>query len=161
MRVNTKVVSDIQTGEIISRVAEHYRGKVARALGVSRMLGFFSNTILASPALAAETAICTIPGFEPPSDTDTVLLLGWLAATVGTSGVTTRVRVRQGSGTGGTTVADTGLVTAVAATLITISIQGIDTPGIVNLFQYTMTLIVGSGAAVSTVSQACLFALCL
>jgi hypothetical protein len=130
-------------------------------MGVSRMLAYYSTTVLGSPALAAETAIVTTPGFTPPSDTDAVLLFGWIAFTVGTSGVSARARIRQGSGLTGTTVGDTGLTTVVAANLVTIPLQAVDTPGIVNNFQYTLSLIIGSGAAASTVSQAALFALCL
>jgi hypothetical protein len=161
MRINSKVVSDIETGRILQRVAKEYTGPLAKMLGVSRMLSSWSTAVLGSPATSAETAIVTLPGFTPPSDTDVVLLFGWLAFTVGTSGVSTRARIEQGAAAGGTAVGDTGLVSATAAKLVTLVVFATDTPGVVNNFQYTMTLIVGSGAAISTVSQAALFAICL
>jgi hypothetical protein len=160
MRVNTKVVSSIETGKVIERIAHNYEGTLDKLLGVSRMLGYSSTTVLGSPAAAAETAIVTLPGFTPPSDTDAVLLMGWIAYTVGTNGVSGRIRIRQGAALTGTVVGDTGLLTEVAANLVSRVIFAVDTPGIVNNFQYTMSLIVGSGSAASTVSQAALFAIC-
>ena len=131
------------------------------SMGVSRFLGAFSTTVVASPALAADTIICSTATFNPPTDTCTVLLIGFAAFTVGTSGVSARMRIRQGTATSGTAVGDTGATTQVAANLTELFVMGTDTPGTVNAFQYSLSLIIGSGAAASAVSNVALFAICI
>lgn len=161
MRINTKVVSDIKSGKILRREAFEHSGAFAKLMGVSRMLGYQTTTIIGSPAAATETIVATTPGFTPPVDTDSVLLLAQIAFTVGTNGVSMRLRIRQGATAAGTTVGDTGLLTCVAANLVAPLVFAVDTPGIVNNFQYTLTLTIGSGSAASTVSAVNFFAICL
>jgi hypothetical protein len=115
--------------------------------------GRFQSTqaIVGSPALAAETIIgsLAVAGFGDTAIVSGVQFDGWAAFTVGTSGVSATLRIRQ-TNASGTVVATTGALTVTAANLVQISVQGFDaTPGVGT---YVLTLQIGSGAAVSTVS---------
>jgi hypothetical protein len=106
-----------------------------------------TKVVAASPALAATL---TLPGFGDTAVVSGIQFDGWAAFTVGTSGVSATMRVRQ-TNVGGTVVATTGALTVVATNLVQISVQGFDaTPGV---GVYALTLQIGSGAAVSTVSS--------
>lgn len=110
-----------------------------------------STTVIASPALAAETVVASITLTTAATIVTGIQVQGWLAFTVGTSGVSARLRIRQGS-VAGATVCDTGLTTQVAANLTTLSVQGADAAAVLPNQVYVLTLIIGSGAAASTVS---------
>lgn len=117
-----------------------------------------SSVVAGSPALAAETTICTLT-----IPTDLVVVSGieltaWAALTVGTSGTAVNLRIRQ-TGTSGTIIAATGALTATAANLISVSAQGFDTAAVLPGQVYVATLTVTLGAAVSTVSACYLRAL--
>lgn len=111
-----------------------------------------STTVVASPAAAAETIIAsvTIANMNDLPVASGVLVFGWAAFTVGTSGVSVQLRLRQTS-VAGTLVGDSGAVTAAATNLREQSVFAFDTAppagGI-----YKMTMQVASGAAASTVS---------
>jgi hypothetical protein len=110
-----------------------------------------TKVVAASPALAAETVIATLtlPGFGDTAVVSGIQFDGWAAFTVGTSGVSATMRVRQ-TNVSGAVVATTGALTVVATNLVQISVQGFDaTPGVA---VYALTLQIGSGAAASTVS---------
>jgi len=110
-----------------------------------------TQTVAASPALAAETIIGTlnITGFGDTSVVSGIQFDGWAAFTVGTSGVSATLRIRQ-TNASGTVVATTGALTVTAANLVQINVQGFDAaPGV---GVYVLTLQIGSGAAASTVS---------
>ena len=124
----------------------------------SRVLS--SSTVVGSPALAAETVVCSVTGIDGNLPVMAgVFLSGVVSFTVGTSGTAIRVRIRTGTTAGsGTVIADTGAVTGgvAAAGLISQDIQGFDTaatngapPGSTS---YCLTLQVTAGAAASTVS---------
>lgn len=116
-----------------------------------------STSVVASPALAAETTICTITIPSAPALITGVILFGWCAFTVGTSGVSANLKIRQ-TGTSGSTVVATGAQTVTAAGLIETGCQGLDvTPATAGV--YVLTLTIASGAAPSTVSATQLFAL--
>jgi hypothetical protein len=111
-----------------------------------------TKVVAASPALAAETVIATLtlPGFGDTAVVSGIQFDGWAAFTVGTSGVSATMRVRQ-TNVSGSVVATTGALTVAAANLVQISVQGFDaSPGV---GVYVLTLQIGSGAAVSTVSS--------
>jgi hypothetical protein len=117
-----------------------------------------SKVVAGSPAAAAETIIAsvTIPSFGDLSVVSGILLTGWAAFTVGTSGATARARIKQ-TDASGSAVVDTGLLTVTAGNLMTISAHGFDAaPGVAT---YALTLIIGSGAAASTVSAVLLSAI--
>lgn len=120
-----------------------------------------SNTVVASPALAAETVVCQVTGI--PTDIPVmsgVFLSGCASLTVGTSGTAVTLRLRTGTTAGaGTVVATTGALTGgIAATnLISQDLQGFDTAvsggGSPGTASYCLTVQVTNGAAASTVSQ--------
>lgn len=113
-----------------------------------------SSAVAGSPALAAITSVCavTVPNFAGIQVVSGVQLEGWVAFTVGTSGVTAKLDIRQ-TGVAGAVIATTGLLTVVAANLVTFAVQGIDTAPLA-AGVWIMALTIGSGAAVSTVSAA-------
>lgn len=119
-------------------------------------------TIIGSPALAAETIVATTPAF----DTSVPIVVGCLviaelAYTLGTSAASARVRIRQGTGTSGTVVYDSGAMTGghnSAGLLVADSGGGFDSAAAAGQ-QYTLTLQIGSGAAASTVSIVSLVAI--
>lgn len=116
-----------------------------------------SKTIVASPALAAETTICTVTIGSNASVINGVILLGWCAFTVGTSGVSANLKIRQ-TGTSGTTISATGATTVTATNLWETGCQGVDlTPLAAGV--YVLTLTIGSGGAASTVSGVQLLAI--
>lgn len=121
---------------------------------------FRTHAIVASPALAAETIVATLGGVSTDGATQSVMLWGWVAFTVGTSGTAVRVRIRESSVTG-TLVADSGAVTGgvAAAALLQENVQGDDSPGDVAGLVYELTLQVTAGAAISTVSAVSLIAI--
>ena len=115
--------------------------------------GRFQSTqaVAASPALAAETIIGTlnIAGFGDTAVVSGIQFDGWAAFTVGTSGVSATLRIRQ-TNVSGAVVATTGALTVTAASLVQTNVQGFDAaPGV---GAYVLTLQIGSGAAASTVS---------
>lgn len=110
-----------------------------------------TTTVGASPSAAAETIIgtLTIPSFGDTSILSAVILSGWAAYTVGTSGTAVNLRIRQ-TNVSGTVVAATGALTKTAANLYADDVAGTDaTPGVGT---YVLTMQVTGGAAASTVS---------
>jgi hypothetical protein len=110
-----------------------------------------TSVVGASPALAAETIIgtLTLSGFNDLAVVSGIRLHGWCAFTMGTSGVSANLRIRQ-TNVSGAVVAATGAVTGAAASLYCPDVIGLDaTPGVA---VYVLTLIIASGAATSTVS---------
>lgn len=117
-----------------------------------------SSTVAASPAAATETTIATLTLPSNVVQAVGIEVTGWAAFTVGTNGVSTNLRIRQ-TNTSGTIIAATGAVTATAANLVTLSVHGLDTAGVIPGQVYVLTLTVGSGSAASTVSAVYLRAL--
>jgi hypothetical protein len=116
-----------------------------------------STTVVASPAANAETIIASlaIPLFGDTTIVAAVLLQGWAAYTVGTSGTAVNLRIRQ-TNVSGTVVAATGALTKTAAQLYADDVGGQDaTPGVAT---YVLTMTVTGGAAPSTVSAVSLSA---
>jgi hypothetical protein len=116
-----------------------------------------STTVAASPALAAETIVASValPGDIPVAAF--VYVEAYVYYTVGTSGVSGRLRIKQ-TNAAGTTIADTGALTVVATNLVQAVICGRDAAPAAQQV-YVATLIIGSGAAVSTVSAVMLRAI--
>ena len=113
-----------------------------------------TSTVSASPAAGAETVIATL---VQPTDLQKaigVFLTAWLTVTIGTSGVSARVRIRQ-TNISGTVVADSGAVTQgiAAGNVCTLDVQAFDTAPANNGQTYVLTLTIGSGAAASTVAS--------
>jgi hypothetical protein len=112
---------------------------------------FQSSTVAGSPALAAETTVASVTISGDVAITKAAYVLTWLAFTVGTSGTSFRLRIRRDT-IAGTTIADSGLVTATAATLVAPTIFGFDTTATGVAQVYVTTLTVTAGSAASTVS---------
>jgi hypothetical protein len=119
---------------------------------------FHSETVAASPSGSAITTICSVTIGGDLAVTQGVYLFGWFAFTAGTSGVSATAQIRQ-TDTTGTSLASTGAVTVVAASLYAPSLFTIDTAPGSSTQVYVLTLTIGSGGAASTVSQARLAAL--
>jgi hypothetical protein len=118
-----------------------------------------SSVVVASPAGASETIICSVTIPSGLAFTAGVILAGWAALTVGTSGTAVTLKLRK-TNVSGSTVQTTGALNATAAQLVTRGILGFDatpTEGGV----YVLTLTVANGAATSTVSAAQLFAVAI
>ena len=118
-----------------------------------------STTVVASPSAGTETVIGSITLPSGLSINSGVLLFGWAAFTVGTSGVSANLKLRQTS-VSGTTIAATGATTGgiAAGNLVIADVGGFDaSPADAQI--YKLTLLIGSGAAASTVSALQLVAL--
>ena len=120
-----------------------------------------TTTVAASPGAAAEVVIAsvTIPNFGAIQVVSGVLVMGYAAYTIGTSGVSCQMRLRQ-TGLAGTVVANSGAQTGghnTAGQLVADDINGFDSGA--GVATYAMTLQVASGAAASTVSSAWLIAI--
>lgn len=121
-----------------------------------------STAVVASPAAAAETVIGQLTVAEPEAVLAGIVLFGWAAFTVGTSGTAAQLRLRRG-GVAGTLLAASGAVTGgiAAAGLVTMGIQGLDTAPVLPNQLYSLTLQVTAGAAASTVSAVSVIALAI
>lgn len=117
-----------------------------------------NSTVVGSPATNAETVIASLTITDNFAVTQGVFVEAACAFTVGTSGVSATLKLRQ-TGTSGTTLYTSGAVTVVAGNLIQMSAQALDAAANVALpgQVYVATLTIGSGAATSTVSAVSIF----
>lgn len=116
-----------------------------------------SKAVVGSPSAGTETIVCSVTLPLNVQTFQSVELVGWAAFTVGTSGISAELKIRQ-TDTSGTVIADSGATTQVAANLGAFSIMGLDAAPAAGQV-YKLTLTVGSGAAASTVSAVYLRAL--
>lgn len=119
---------------------------------------FKSEAVVASPAAAAETIICSVVVGGDLSTALGVVLLGWATYTVGTNGVSILLKLRR-TDASGATVAATGADTAVATNLGTKTILGVDDGQVAARQVYVLTMTVASGSAETTVSAAAIVAI--
>lgn len=110
-----------------------------------------SVTVAASPSGGTETTIATvtIPNFGDLAVVSGVRVFGWAAFTVGTSGISATLRVRQ-TNSSGSVIVSSGAITETAANLDEVTVLGFDSGA--GVATYALTLTIGSGAATSTVS---------
>ena len=116
-----------------------------------------NTTVVASPAGATETIVGSITVPSGITIASGVLVICVFGVTIGTSGVSYRVRVRNTNVTG-TVVGDTGVVTAAAASLYQPHVLGFDTAAVAGTIE-KVTLTVASGGATSTVTPLIVFLL--
>lgn len=116
-----------------------------------------SNTVVASPALAAETIICSLTLPQNVVLSNGIQLFGWAALTIGTSGTALNLRIRQTNVSGSVIVA-TGAQGVTAAALTETGLQGFDASPTLPGQIYVLTAIVTAGAAASTISACQLYA---
>jgi hypothetical protein len=124
------------------------------ASGIDLSPRFVSSTaIVGSPSAATETIIAQISVVTDQVLRSGVLLRGFAAFTVGTSGTATTLRLRQ-TNVSGTVIATTGALTGgvAAGNLVADTILGVDTSPAATGQVYVLTLQVTGGAAASTVS---------
>jgi len=124
----------------------------AQRMDLSKRVQVYS-TVDASPAAAAETVIATLTltGFADTAIISGAFLFGWAAYTVGTSGTTVQLRIRQ-TNVSGTVKANTGAMSGSqhgAGILTADDVNGFDTAPVGT---YVLTMQVANGAAASTVS---------
>ena len=118
------------------------------------------KTVDASPATNAETVVATLnlASFADLSVVSGVIVSGWAAYTIGTSGTAATMKIRQTNVSGATVVtsgATTGGISA--GNLVEQDVEGFDAaPGIGS---YALTLTITGGAATSTVSAVLLRAI--
>ena len=112
-----------------------------------------SATVVASPAAASETIIAQIQLTGDVAVQRSVIVRGFAAFTVGTSGTAVRLRLRQ-TNVSGTVIGDTGALTGgiAAGNLVVENVAGVDASPSNTGQVYVMTLTVTAGAAASTVS---------
>lgn len=128
----------------------------ARAIDLSARIAA-STAVVASPTGSSETIVASVTLPNNVQVYNGVEIVGFAAFTVGTSGASATVIVRQTS-TAGTSVATTGALTVTATDLYSVYVAGFDTAPAAGQV-YKLTLTVGSGAAASTVSAVYLRAL--
>jgi hypothetical protein len=118
-----------------------------------------SATVAASPSAATETTICTLTIPTNVPVVSGIILMGYAAFTVGTSGSACNLKIRQ-TNTSGSTIAATGATTGgvSAGNLLDMNVSGVDTAS-VGSGVYVLTLTVTAGAATSTVSACQLVAI--
>src|SRR5438552_13528634 len=113
---------------------------------------FFTTTVVASPAAAAETIIASLTVNQSLAVATGVDLSGWAAYTVGTSGTAVQFRIRQ-TDVNGTVKGNTGALTGSqhgAAILTADDVEGFDAAPAVGQ-EYVLTMQVTAGSAASTV----------
>ncbi len=110
-----------------------------------------TGTVVASPAAAAETIIASLTVVPDLVVGLGVVLAGYAAYTVGTSGTAVTFRIRR-TDVAGTIVKASGAMTRVAANLAADSIVAVDTGPTLPNQVYVLTMQVTAGAAASTVS---------
>ena len=110
-----------------------------------------STTVAASPAAGAETVIASVTLPSNFRSAEQVLVDAWAAFVIGTSGVSARLRIRR-SDINGAVVGDSDVLTGgiAAGNKVAQDVAALDTASVA---VYALTLLVGSGAAASTVSQ--------
>lgn len=111
-----------------------------------------SSVVVGSPAAASETIVCQITVPANAVIVTGVQLFAWVAFTVGTSGVSAKLLIRQTNTSGAIINVGTGAQGVTAAALTETGCQGLDTAGTLPGQIYVATLTIGSGAATSTVS---------
>jgi hypothetical protein len=112
-----------------------------------------STTVVASPTDATETIIASITLTGDVAVQRSVIIRGFAAFTVGTSGTAVRLRIRQ-TNASGTVKGDTGALTGgiSAGNLVVENVVGVDAAPSNTGQVYVLTLQVTAGAAASTVS---------
>jgi hypothetical protein len=117
-----------------------------------------TNTVVASPAAASETIVASLTIVDFLSVAAGVLLEGFAALTIGTSGTSCTMRIRQ-TNVGGTIVGNTGALNAAATNLIGPSLNCFDASPVLPGQTYVLTLTIAAGVAPSTVTACQLLAI--
>lgn len=119
---------------------------------------FQSQVVAGSPADNTETIVCSVTCTGDIAVVSGIIVMAWVAFTVGTNGVAANLKIRR-TNASGTTQAATGVVNegVTAATQLGYRYaQAFDTAPTMPGQVYVATLTVASGSAASTVSAASL-----
>lgn len=116
---------------------------------------FASVAVAGSPALAAETVVCSVTCPGDIAVQQGAFVFGFCSLTIGTSGTSVQAKLRR-TGVAGTTVLDAGAVPGTAGNITERGIFTFDNGAVMPGQVYVMTITVAAGAAVSTVSAAAL-----
>lgn len=130
------------------------------ALGIDLSPRVVTTTaVAASPALAAETVIATIPAFSTLVPVvNGIIVSAWVAYTVGATGTAVQLRVRQ-TNIVGAVVANSGALSRAAASVQADNVEGLDTAPLAAGTPYVVTMTVAGATGASTVSALLAFAL--
>jgi hypothetical protein len=110
-----------------------------------------TTAIVGSPATSEEAIVASLTLTDALQVISNIKLFGWVAATVGTNGVSVQLRVRQ-TDVNGAVVGDSGATSQTAAKLITVNVAAVDASPTLPGQVYVLTAQVASGSAISTVS---------
>lgn len=121
-----------------------------------------TNTIIASPALAAETIIATIQPISLTVDSAIVTLFWMCNITIGTTGTAMIFRIRRGTALAATLISAVNWsTTVVAGNSYNPSGHYFEAPGALANVQYSLTAQITAATAPSTVGDVCLSAMVL
>jgi hypothetical protein len=160
-RVNTRVVSDIETGRILKRIGYKYGGPWAALMGV-RFPSQASNAILNQPIVTtAQTICCITPPINLPLDFALVLILWYYVVTLGASTNSVTVRIHRGTTTAGAVLNTPTNFAATASTIVSSSGCYFDTPGAVANQQYSLDIAQVGATGNATVNDVAMLAFVL
>lgn len=117
-----------------------------------------TNTIVASPALAAETVVAQLDGVATRGPGGAVILRGVVNIAAGTGASALYLRIRRGSTAAGTLVGTQTTSTVTASDTYTVPVEVIDNPGEVADQPYVLTAQLANATAASTVEAVSLTA---
>ena len=119
---------------------------------------FKTTTVAASPSAATITIVASLTIDAELAVQECAMLWAYGSYTVGTNGVSVLLQIRK-TDASGTVIGTTGAVTATAAELGSLSLQGLDTSPTLPNQVYVLCATVASGSAASTFSAVQLSAL--
>ena len=160
MRINTRVVSDIFTGEILERRSFNHLGAVAKAMGVR--FGTVTSTTFVGPLPAnnTETTIVASPGLNIALDNAQVIIIWSFTLSAGTGTTSVTVNVRRTAAIG-TLVLNYPALTLAAANTGLFSGVIFDTPGVVAQQQYNVTVQQNGASGAGTMQNVALLVMSL
>jgi hypothetical protein len=131
------------------------------ALGGGRVPLVFTTALPAQIVNAVETVAMTTPPLNPGIDAAVVLLFGMFAATIGATGTQMVCQFRRGTTVAGVAVGRFTSQPVVAASVASVVLLDMDTPGAVAGQQYVMTGQVTGGSANTVPTNGLMIALAL
>lgn len=161
-RINTKVVSDILTGEILERRSYMHRGAVARAMGVRNSSGGTNTFIGPLPANATETIIYQVGPLVLPIDNAQVFLQWFFSYTPGTANSSAQFNIRRGTTTAATRLnINNWQNQTVAAQPFYAGGCYVDQPGVAGSLFYILTIVQIAATAAGTAVDGAFMAMIL
>lgn len=119
------------------------------------------STVVANVGINIETTLIFTGPLVLPLDNAVVLILWSLIHTIGTTAVSTAVRIRRGVSAAGVLLNSGAAITAVAGNVVTLSGFCIDTPGAAGALQYSLGCIDPASTVAGAVAEAGILAFAL